>query len=250
MLGRTIGNSKETAMPYRIPTTNDDFDAYIRSTAAALLKGTPTTAVRLGLTADQLAKWQEYRNAWAGFYADHEDKSKRTTTITNEKNKVRKEFIAFASPILTAMSVHSALTEGDRLTFRLPKRDRTMTKRSKIDETAEVFLKPTGGCSINVSVRTFTDGNRASMHPMAHHLELRYQLVAPEGLGPSGVIWPDAPHSVAECHLVHISTRALFKLQLELRCSGMRLYTFCRWVNATDPDRSGPWSQVRQCLVL
>jgi hypothetical protein len=250
MLGRIITYFKETAMPSRIPPSNDDFDSFINSTAAALLKGTPTTAERLGLTPDQLAKWQDYRSAWAGFYADYANRGKRTMAITNEKNRVRKEFIAFASPILTAMSVHSALTEGDRLTFRLPQRDRTMTKRSKIDETAEALLKPTGGCSIKVRVRMPSDGNRTSMHPMAHHLELRYLLVAPEGMGPNGLLWPLAPHSPADCPMVHISTRAIFNLKLSEQSSGMRLYTFCRWVNATDPERSGPWSGVRQCLVL
>ena len=51
-------------------------------------------------------------------------------------------FMDFASPVLLAMSVHSALTEDDRLTFRLPKRDRTMTKRGRIDDVPAATIEP------------------------------------------------------------------------------------------------------------
>jgi len=236
-------------MPYRIPTAHDDFDSFINSTATALLNGTPTTAERLGLTAEQLAKWQDYRTVWKDLFATYTNRATRTKAVTNGKNKVRKEFIAFASPLLTAMSVHPALTASDRLTFHLAERDRIMTKRGSIKETAEGHMEAVGGARVQVRVRTFTDSTRASMHPQAHYIEMRYMTVAPQGMGPSGLTWPATPLTPMECPQVTISTRALFYLELGEHSRGMRVYAFFRWVNASEPNKSGPWGTVRQVIV-
>jgi len=243
-------NKHRTAMTYRIPTANSKFNTYIRATAAALAEGTPTTAERLGLSADQLAQWGNYRDEWAEVYAKHTNDDLRTTTHTMNKNEVRRNFMAFATPLLTAMSVHAALTTGDRNTFNLPERDRTITKRSKIHDKANAFLSPMDSGLIKVRVRVPGDSGRASRHPQCDHLEMRYQLVAPTGVDANGtLLWPDPPTTSSECPHSTISTRAIFTLELGKDHSGKRIYAFFRWVNARDLKLSGPWSGPVQCGV-
>ena len=237
-------------MPKRIPTANTRFNTYIRGTAAALTEGTPTTAERLGLSADQLAQWLSYRDEWAEVYAKHTNDDTRTKTHTMNKNSVMRAFIAFASPLLAGMSVHPALTTGDRNTFNLPERDRTMTKRGKIDDKANAFLETMDSGLIKVRVRVPGDGGRASRHPLCDHLEMRYQLVVPTGVDAKGsLLWPDPPISVKECPESTISTRAIFTLDLGEGQSGKRIHAFFRWVNARNLKLSGPWSGPVQCAV-
>jgi hypothetical protein len=237
-------------MASRIPIANSKFNSYIRSTAAALAEGTPTTAERLGLSADQLAQWLNYRDEWAEVYAKFTNDSTRTQAHTMRKDTLRRAFIVFASPLLTAMLVHPALNANDRLTFNLPERDRTMTKRGKIVDMAYGLLTPLLGGLVQVRVRMMDDGGRASRHPLCDHLEMRYHLAAPTGVDASGMLlWPDPPLTVDECPHSTISTRAIFTLELGQGHSGKRIHAFFRWVNARNLKMSGPWNGPVQCTI-
>jgi hypothetical protein len=251
-------------MASRIPQTDDPFNTYINSTADALAEGTPTTAVRLGLTAAQAAAWGTYRIDWNTQYARYGNESTRTKGVTASKNKVRKDFTAFASPLLTAMSVHLALTEDDRLTFRLPEPDRTPTARAEIMVTPVGELHPLVGGKMQVRVRVSGDASRASRHPWADHVEMRYALIAPGAEAPTPPAGPSAPAppvtggagatqppvTAADCPLSAISTKAIFTITLGQEHSGKRMYAFFRWVNASNSALSGTWSNVIQMLVL
>ncbi len=237
-------------MPSRIPTANDSFNAYILRTAKALEQGSPTAAVRLGLSAGQLAQWLAYRDEWTQVYTKLINGATRTKVHTTTKDNVRKAFIAFATPLLTAMGVHAALTIDDRNTFNLPERDRIMTKRSKIDDHANAHLIPMQGGGIKVRTRVTGDGGRASRHPLADHLEMRYLLVVPTGVDASGMLlWPEPPIAASACPHSTICTRAIFTLELGEGHSGKRIYAFFRWVNARNLKLSGPWSGLVQCSV-
>jgi hypothetical protein len=237
-------------MPQRIPRSNDSFDTFIKTTATALVQGTPTTAQRLGLTPEQTTAWLDFKTAWQEVYTKHTNPLLRTPAVREEKEWVREAFMDFASPVLLAMSVHSALTEDDRLTFRLPKRDRTMTKRGRIDDVPAATIEPLTGGSIKVRVRHSAVHGRSSLHPLADHLEMRYMLVPPQGMGEDGLLWPEPPATAAQCPLVCISTRALFTLRVGEVKAGMRLYAFFRWVNATNDAHSGSWSNARYTVIV
>jgi DNA-binding transcriptional regulator YdaS (Cro superfamily) len=236
-------------MPYRVPRIIEELHNFINSTAVALAEGTPTTAQRLGLSPTQATQWQTYRTEWNAVHMQHINEAQRTKVVQANRLQLKHNFTVFATPILTAMSVHSALTTSDRLTFRLPERDRTITKRSKINESAEGHMLPMGGGDIKVRVRVEGDGDRASRHPLADHLEMRYVLVPPTGMGPNGLIWPEPPLTAMECPLNAISTKAIFTLGLGQASCGLRIYAFFRWVNATNAERNGNWSNVRVCIV-
>lgn len=255
----------------RIPRTDDSFNSYINSTANALAAGTPSGADRLGLTAVQAAQWEDYRTAWNAEYVLYVDESTRTKAVKNEKNRIRQDFIGFASPLLTAFSVHASLTEADRLVFKLPEPDRTPTARGKIHDDAYPIIKPAGGGSIDVKVRTSEDASRASRHPLADAVEVRYALLpqtAADGTAPQDPNTPAPtplpmgmgesrpsvglaiPQSALDCPFVFTSTKATFRIELGPQHSGKRFYAFVRWVNLSNPNNSGNWGAMFQTLVL
>jgi len=258
-------------MATRIPETDSPFNSYINATASALADGTPTGADRLGLVATQAAEWEAYRVSWNVQYALAENEATSTRAVTNEKNRIRKDFTAFASPLLTAFSVNPNLTEADRLTFRIPRPDRTPTARGKINDDAYALIKPVGGGSIQVKVRTDADSSRASRHPLADAVEVRYALLPASAVGGTAPEDPTAPAptntptvggearasvgnvipvSALDCPLVFISTKATFLMVLGPQHSGKRFYAFFRWVNLSNPANSGEWGLLYQTLVL
>jgi hypothetical protein len=246
-------------MSTRIPRTDEPFNNYIRSTANALAAGMPTGADRLGLTAQQAAAWETYRTNWDIEYTLYVDESTRTTTVTNAKNRIRKEFIEFASTLLIAFSVHPNLTDADRLTFKLPEPDRTPTARGKITDLAYAIIVPVGGGSIQVKVRTNEDASRASRHRLADAVEVRYALLTeaeanstPPASGNDTRV-PGVntlPVNAMDCPLVLNSTKASFRIELGPQHSGKRFYAFFRWVNLSRPANSGDFGQLYQTLVL
>jgi len=261
-------------MASRIPQTDEPFNTYINSTADALAAGTPTTASRLGLSAAQTAAWGTYRSDWNTQYARYGNEALRTKGVTAVKNQIRKDFTAFASPLLTAMSVHPALTADDRLAFRLPEPDRTPTARAEIMVTPVGELHPLMGGKMQVRVRVSGDASRASRHPWADHVEMRYALLPAGAEVPTAPSRPEAPTpnptpdpllnpttgatsrvaqppaTAMECPHSAISTKAIFTLALGQEHSGKRMYAFFRWVNASNPAHSGGWSNAIHMLVL
>jgi len=258
-------------MSTRIPRTDDPFNSYINSTANALAAGSPSGADRLGLTTEQATQWENLRKDWNKEYEFYVDESTRTKTVTYAKNQIRKDFIAFASPLLTAFSVHPNLTGADRLTFKLPEPDRTPTARGKITDNAYPIINPVLGGSIDFKVRTSEDATRASRHPLADAIEVRYALLpntmasspAPQDpTAPAPTPVPTAgsearasvgqaiPESALNCLFVFTSKKAIFRIDLGPEHSGKRFYAFVRWVNHSNPANSGNWGLMYQTLVL
>jgi hypothetical protein len=218
---------------YIIPRPNKNFDAYIMNSTRVLQQGTPATWQRLGLTATENTQWIDFRDRWEQQYKLYFNKALRTTVITNEKNKLRKDFIAFATPVLLKIAAHPALNTGDRLNFRLLERDRILTKRGRIEDVPMALMQPAGGGILNIRVRRETDNNRASRHPLADGIEMKY-LIADVNATP--------PNSADDCVMNYISKKAIFRFQTKPGNAGKRIYAFFRWINLSNYENSGSWT--------
>jgi hypothetical protein len=97
-----------------------------------------------------------------------------------------------------------------------------------------------GGGTIEVRCRTETDQTRDSMHPEADVIECRYILIPVKGVPPND---PD------QCPEVRASTKAHFFIQCGVKNAGQCFYGFFRWVNLTNPDNSGPWSNAKTVVI-
>lgn len=120
------------------------------------------------------------------------------------------------------------MTSDDRGALNLPERD-AATERTKIETTPLAKIIPMEGGDLKIRVRTTTDGNRASKHPDADHVEIRYALVGgnsepqipsptypgnPSPPANSAPIAQKVPTTAAECTNSRISKKAIFIVSL------------------------------------
>jgi hypothetical protein len=229
----------QQVMGSRIPPTDSDFHTYITTTKTALGVGTPDTATRLGLTSGEKSAWEAYEAEWVPTYALYGDEDMRTKTVKDNKNRIKREFTAFANPLLTRMSVSPNITAGDRNTFHLPER-KDPSERPGISERPALSLVSTGGGVVVVRVRTVEDGSKPSMHPDADLIELRYVLQAVDVA---------APTSIRELTETAITSRAKSELKLGDTAEGRILYIAARYVNKVDATKNSPWCAIQRQVV-
>ncbi len=233
----------------RVPKKDSEFDQYIRNTYTVLSSGTPTGAVRLGLSTAQFDQWEDYHNDWLIIYPKYTDPAQRTRTITEDKNLLKKNFTTFAENPLKLIEASANLTTDDRATFRLPARDRNPTARGPIEDIPVLSLKAKGGGKMQIRVRREDDGNRASMHPLASAILLKYAVVDSLAGNPPAPGEPDTGPSPDEMPNSATSTSALWTLDLGNNARGKTIVAFARWLNLTRPENSSGWSNISACLI-
>ena len=225
-----------------IVSRNDpEFDQYIQNSTTHLLAvltpgGTPNFE-RLGLSVAQKDEWVAFRDDWVIAYPKFTDLNNRTKTITDEKNKIKKDFIAFSENPLTTISASENITLADRNALNLPEPDREPTARGKIEVAPDVNITSLAGGFMKIRNRIDEDADRASMHPLADAIEMRYQV----GTTPPPTA-EDAPNTF-------ISKKALFNFEAGSENGGQRLYIFSRYVNFTNQANNGPWSTVHSGTI-
>jgi len=160
-----------------------------------------------------------------------------------------KNFMVFAEPLLNRISVSTALNNEDRTILNLPERDKTPTRKGKIEDTPLVGIKGIGGGQLKFRVRSDEDSTRASMHPLADYLEVKYFIVKnePQNTPPPSPDNPTPPVKdsmpvLDDATSYAISKKALFVLELGNGNTGKFIVAFVRWANASNPSMSGPWS--------
>jgi hypothetical protein len=241
----------------RIPEKDSDFDQYLQNTNTYNLAGSPVTnGARLGLAPAEISTWTTYRDQWVIIYPQYTNANTRTKTITNQKNTLKASFKEFAMPLLDRIAASSAIAEEDRSVYNLPLRDTTPTPRGVIADVPYVNLKAAGGGMIEVRVRTTADASRASRHPLADAVEVRYKIVSQSGgvnvpqplPGSSNDTTP--PATAADCPNTATSKKALFRIEAGQAHSGKKIYCFVRWANLSNPANSGPWSEVIQAVIV
>ncbi len=221
----------------RIPEKDTDFSNYIYRTTAALLKGTPPAWQRFRISEENKNTWIEFMNLWDDMYPQYTDLSKRTMAVTAEKNRIKKEFIRFAQPLLTQMSGSSA-TESDRLTFNLRKKERPYRKRGKIDEAPDAHVQSIGGGQLKIRVRRLNQEGRRGKHPLADIVEIRYWV------GHRVLTMP-----LEQCTNSFSTGKTYFIMKLPEDAIGKWAYFYFRWAIMGNAENSGPYSQMYTAVV-
>lgn len=226
----------------RIPDSKSEFNDYQRDSTSHLEAGTPARGITLGLTTGELDDWKDYRDEWVLLYPTYTDTSKRTKTITQNVNDHMTNFRTFAEPLLNRISVSTALNNEDRTILNLPERDKTPTRKGKIEDTPLVGIKGIGGGQVKFRIRGNEDSTRASMHPMADFIEIKYSIAKeePEETPPTEP-GSDLPTVDTAKHYA-ISKKALFVIETGTGNTGKFIVAFVRWANASNPSLCGPWS--------
>jgi len=214
------------------PLEDNVFSTYINRSIPYL----DTNKVRLGIAAANITNAKAQLLLWNPLFANSQNPAVRTSAITADKTNLRKDIETQLRTIYDDIP-ESVLTETDRLTLTLKKRDVTPTPRPKITTSPFVEMQPMGGAEIKITARVQNDGGRASMQTDSDSIEMAYRI--------GGV----APVTPDECE-VHITyTKAIHTLSFMVADEGKRLYAYFRWKNDTDDAKSGPWCSLVQVII-
>jgi hypothetical protein len=228
----------------RVPETDSAFDSFIINSSKYLESGTPTNAVRLGLTAVQTARWLEYRDRWKEIYKKYTNPNTRTTTVTKDKNALKQEFFAFAVKAGNKIAGSENLTNEDCNMFNIAHGKRTRTPRGSMSEDIIMgSLQSVGGGIIHVRTRMMSSEGRPRKHPMADAIEMRYVLLDVKQNFTTPMI------GVHDCTHATFSRTALWRIQLDAEHIGQRLIAFFRYVNHAKPEHNSAWSQMAMVIV-
>ena len=221
-------------MPQRgpFPTPDADFNSYVNAAVPYL----EVNRVRLNVTIANVNTATVQKNSWNTLFAASQNNATRTSAITADKNNVRTQ-LENQLRLIYADIAESALTETDRATLHLPKRDTVPSPRPHIETQPYAEMQPLGGGRIKITLRVQNDGSRASMHPDADSVEMAY------------TIGSEVPISPEACNN-HIT----YKGSIETKDFGVanetkRLFAYFRWKNDSDETKSSPWSNLQQVVI-
>ncbi|MBP9152516.1 MAG: hypothetical protein KBF73_09560 [Flavobacteriales bacterium] len=226
--------------------TTDDYQSAINPLTVPL--GT-SNAIRLGLNTNESDAWTAKRTYWRDkLFPKYSNPITSSSSVKAEVRNFMKNFRAFANPLLNKMVASGAATSDDGNVFNfVAVRDTTLTARGKMDDIPFVKLAPNGGGEVKIKVRTSTDSNRASRHPLSDGVEIRWAIIIPHFGAAEALALPetsgDCPHSF-------ISSRAIFTLATGEESKNRNLYCFFRWINLANPSHNGPWSDRSQSGIL
>ena len=195
---------------------------------------------RLGLIEEQMMLLKTKAQAWFSRYAKTLNPATRTTTLVSEKNDLKKDFIEYAIAPLNIIAASINITQEDRNILNLPARDRAPSPRPVITDMPVTALVGMGGGNVKVTNRTSHDASRASIHPDADGVEIRWAIVAASA---------PAPAFPADCPNSEVLTKAIHTLELTPENASKRLYLFARWRNNSEPAKSGPWNNVQTVVI-
>jgi hypothetical protein len=238
-----------------VPRKDNLFDSYIRNSSSALTgSGTPPISPvppwqRLLLSAAEYTNWLSFRDEWIVVYAKYTDKAQRTTSITKQKNTLKKEFITFTESLLTRMAGSNALTAAERITINLKERDRTLTPRQAIDVKPGVTMRAKDGMRVQVECRLESDSSRPSKHKDCDVVEYRhwFSSVTTSGENTPETLTP--PASAVVVKSIGESGKAKFIIQFNETDAGKILNLEVRWKNSKENLKSGPWSNPAKVMV-
>lgn len=229
----------------RIPRGIDDYNSYINNTTAYLKTGTPTNAERLGVSTEELAKWEGFLTAWNPLYVKYSDKKNgRTIAVTDQLHNLIDQCTLFnqTNHILDRIAASANVTIVDMETFNikrgmLQKPTRTIPV-SAITEMLTVTLQAIGGGSVAIKCYGVS-AQRAGILEGADSVQYAY------------LVGTTPPASVkAPGLIIDLSTRAIFTLALGAENRAQYLYIYFRWYSTKRPGLSGPWSDLNSTLLL
>jgi len=168
---------------------------------------------------------------WNLVYPKAKDPNLSTKTLRDQKDDLIVEIENLLRVIYNDIP-GSLLTDADRNTLNLPRRDTISTPRPNITITPFAKASSQAGGLIEFICRTDSDSSRASVLPEADGIEVVYNVGG------------NVPVSPSECTKSFFSTKAKFRISMDIADAGKKLNGFLRWKNNTDAAKSGPWVAI------
>ena len=248
------------------PTENNAFNTYLNAVFAYLTQAINIT--RLFISAVNSGDLSVQKAQWDTLFPLSMNESTATKQNRGEREDLREDIETTLTDIYDDIP-KSVLNATDRSTLNLPLRDTTRTARGPITDIPIADAKAIGGGAVKFRLRLTSDATRASRHPLADVIEMKYALINPvapvtpggtAGGGGTAPGTPSGPSSPApgtpaagmgvpatadDCSRSHFSKKAIFTNHYGASAPGKVLYCFFRWVNHTNPANSSDWTGVR-----
>ena len=224
----------------QIPTVLAEFNTFVNRIIPFMAN--PANQNRLGVSNDNKNLMEEQLGdsttggSWIYLWA----LTSSETTATKPLRKSRDDLIKVMSALIRRVYddiPESALTENDRTTLLIPKRDTTPSERPAMTDRPNLKLIVQGGASFIVENRVDKDQTRPSMHPDADFIELAY------------IIQPTPPANVSETNKVEVLSKAREVLTLDPATAGEKIHCYSRWVNKTDDAKSSPYTRIHTAVI-
>lgn len=227
----------------RIPLQSVAFNSYIVNTTNYLNDGDPTkNADRLGITVDEMLKWNDIYERWNNLYPLYIDKPmSRTKAVMTQLQSIIEEFHALnkSKHLLDRIASSPNATAIDLEIFNIKsKSGKRTTATMPIQTTVYATLQVLGGGSVSIKCRT-ESSQRPGIISGADCLQMVYMV---------GTTPPDS----ADMQGLNkeLSSKSSFVLPLGSASSSKNLYIYFRWYNSRHPELAGPWSAMYSTLIL
>jgi hypothetical protein len=234
------------------PNENNAFNTYFLSVFTYL--NLPANLARLMISAPNLADLAAQHAEWIVLFPLTMSDSTATKQNRGERDELREDIETTLTDIYDDIP-KSVMTATDRSTLNLPLRDTTHTPRGPITDIPIADARAIGGGAVKFRIRLTTDATRASKHPLADVIEMKYALLPQPATGGTGgtTPTPGTPASAAtpppatadDCSLNQFSKKAVFTVHYGASAPGKMLYCFFRWVNLSNPANNSDWTGVR-----
>lgn len=183
--------------------------------------------LRLGITAGNITFITGWIVTWNDVYPKAVDESLTTKPLRDQKDAMIIQIENRLRGIYDDIP-GSVLTDTDRLKLNLPARDAILTARPKIDATPYIKALPRSGALVEFITRKDTDSTRPSILDDADGVEFVFNIGGTQPVSPS------------ECTKNFFSTKAKFKVQMDVADAGKKVQGFAYWKNTSDSAKSGP----------
>lgn len=224
----------------QVPTRLEPFNTFINRVVTFLAD--VANQARLGVSDDNKDAMVNAlgdtttSGSWIYLWALTSSSTTATKPLRDSRNALQKTMSVLVRNVYDDIP-ESALTDSDRTTLLIPKRDKIPSERSKINTRPTLKLIVQGGARFIVENRVASDSTRTSMHPDADHVELVY------------CIQDEAPASPADCNKSKIFTKARAIWELDLADAKQNLHVYSRWVNATDDAKSSAFTILHTVVI-
>jgi len=166
------------------------------------------------------------------------NKQTRTSQQVDDHTAGRKTAEDFIQPFANEFIINnSAISNSTKeaLGFNPPTSERH--ERPQIEDVPFAAMDALPGSRIEFTCRTQSDASRASMHPDADVVEVRY------------IIASTPPATVNDSTQKEVSTKAKFNIELNAADAGKKIFAFVRWRNNSEPEKSGPFGDMLTTTV-
>jgi len=224
----------------QIPVILADFNTFVNRIVPFLAD--PANQSRLGVSNDNKDLMEEQLGdsstggSWIYLWA----LTSNETTATKPLRKTRDDLIKVMSTTIRSVYddiIESALTNDDRTTLIIPKRNTKPTDRPKMTERPNLKIIVKGGATFVIENRVDKDSTRTSMNPDADFIELAY------------IIQETPPANVGETNKVKVLSKARETISLDPSTAGQKFHCYSRWVNKTDDSKSSPYTRLHSAVI-